>query len=90
MVLSTTKRTASIQSIVNRSQGGGEKKAGFPYMVGRGSWSNIALGADGIPKGNCCKLADTQVMRFPLAHQSRPIGGRSVNLSYWHIPGTGR
>jgi hypothetical protein len=26
---------------VNQNQGGGSKKAGFPYMVGRSQWSNI-------------------------------------------------
>lgn len=44
MVLSTTKRTASVSSIVNQNQGGGEKKAGFPYQVGRSSWANISIG----------------------------------------------
>lgn len=44
MVLSTTKRTASMSSIVNQNQGGGEKKAGFPYQVGRSSWANIFIG----------------------------------------------
>lgn len=43
MVLSTTKRTSSISSIVNQNQGGGEKKAGLPYIVGRNHWSNIYL-----------------------------------------------
>jgi len=38
MVLSTTKRTSSISSIVNKNQGGGEKKAGLPYIVGRNHW----------------------------------------------------
>ena len=35
MVLSTTKRTSSMSSIINQSSGGGNKKAGFPYIVGR-------------------------------------------------------
>lgn len=35
MVLSTTKRTSSISSIVNAMTGGGNKKAGFPSMIGR-------------------------------------------------------
>ena len=41
MVLSTTKRTASIKSITNANQGGGEKKAGIPPSVGKNSWMNI-------------------------------------------------
>ena len=43
MVLSTTNKTASISSITNQNQGGGSKKAGFPYIIGRSSWSSIAL-----------------------------------------------
>jgi len=39
MVYSNTKRGAYRSSIVNQSQGGGNKKAGFPYQVGRDSWS---------------------------------------------------
>lgn len=35
MVLSTTKRTASIQSIVNQNQAGGSKKAGLPGTTTR-------------------------------------------------------
>jgi len=43
MVYSQTKRTSSISSITNQNQGGGSKKAGFPYLVGRDSWTSIAL-----------------------------------------------
>ena len=43
MVYSQTKRTSSISSISNRNQGGGSKKAGLPYLVGRDSWTSIAF-----------------------------------------------
>lgn len=43
MVLSNTKRTSSIQSIINQNYGGGEKKAGLPYTVGRTHWSSIFM-----------------------------------------------
>ena len=43
MVLSTTKRTASIDSIINQKQGGGPKKAGLPYQVGRDYHFPIAM-----------------------------------------------
>lgn len=42
MVLSSTKKTASISSIVNQNQGGGNKKAGLPKHL-RDSWTSIAL-----------------------------------------------
>lgn len=35
MVLSGTKKTSSLSSIVNQNQGGGNKKAGLPEQVGR-------------------------------------------------------
>ena len=43
MVYSQTKRTASISSITNQNQGGGSKKAGLPYLVGRETWTSIAF-----------------------------------------------
>tara|TARA_B100000900_G_scaffold400430_1_gene404034 strand:+ start:535 stop:771 length:237 start_codon:yes stop_codon:yes gene_type:complete len=42
MVLSSTKKTASISSIVNQNQGGGNKKAGLPKHL-RDSWTSIAF-----------------------------------------------
>ncbi len=43
MVLSTTKRTSSVASITNQDTKGGNKKAGFPAMVGRSASMSIAL-----------------------------------------------
>jgi hypothetical protein len=43
MVYSQTKKTASIASITNQKQGGGSKKAGLPYQVGREAWSSVAI-----------------------------------------------
>ena len=43
MVYSQTKKTSSIASITNQNQGGGSKKAGLPYLIGRESWSSVAL-----------------------------------------------
>ena len=43
MVHSQTKLTSSISSITNKKQGGGSKKAGLPYQVGRDSWASIML-----------------------------------------------
>lgn len=43
MVYSQTKRTASISSITNQNQGGGSKKAGLPYLVGRDSWTSVSF-----------------------------------------------
>ena len=72
MVYSQTKRTSSIASITNQNQGGGSKKAGFPYLVGRDSWTSIAL-----KQTKQYLDADTQGLQFtlnPNVRQSRPVG----------------
>ena len=64
------------------NQGGGEKKAGYPYQIGREYMSSVFI------KNRPLSVYTTTV--FPLANQSRPIGTLSrTNNSYWHIPGTG-
>ncbi len=71
MVYSQTKKTASIASITNQNQGGGSKKAGLPHLIGRDSWTSIAL------RGTSQRMA---VLKMPMTtsgvNQSRPIGVR--------------
>ena len=43
MVLSTTKRTASVDSIINQNQGGGNKKAGLQPVTNKGYMFAIAM-----------------------------------------------
>lgn len=43
MVLSTSKKASSVASITNQSTAGGNKKAGFPAMVGRSAAVTIGL-----------------------------------------------
>ncbi len=74
MVLSTTKRTASISSIINQNQGGGEKKAGFPYQVGRTSWSSIFIGGVDPVNGHCCKLSGYKQTLVLTKNTVRPLG----------------
>ena len=83
MVLSSSKRTSYISSITNQSQGGGSKKAGFPFQVGRGSWMSVHLDSVN-PGGQCCTLANMQTLLFPLASISKPIG-RTGNAPYWRV-----
>lgn len=77
MVYSQTKRTASIASISNQNQGGGSKKAGFPYLVGRDSWTSIAFRR--IPQN----LSILQMTMNPNVRQSRPIGVTPSNGRYF-------
>ena len=77
MVYSQTTKTASIASITNQNQGGGSKKAGLPYQVGRESWSSIAM------RGTSQRIS---VLKMPLTtttSQSRPIGVRPGATSYF-------
>lgn len=71
------------------NQGGGDKKAGFPYLIGRDSWTSIYFDAVDPVNGHCCKLKNWNTTVFPLARQSRPIGSSyRSNYRYNHIPGT--
>jgi len=72
MVYSQTKRTASIASITNKNQGGGSKKAGFPYLVGRDSWTSIAL--HGTKQYLSEENKGLQFTMNPNVRQSRPVG----------------
>lgn len=79
MVLSTTKRTSSISSIVNQNQGGGPKKAGFPYIVGRESWTTVHFRESGTSQflGNIDGSGPARALRFTAlknVRQSRPVG----------------
>ena len=80
MVYSATKKTASISSISNQYQGGGNNKPGLFPQVGRSSWTSVAYNANGIPKGQCCKQSDMTRLNFTSV--TRPIGS-SVNVPYF-------
>lgn len=67
----------------NQNQGGGDKKAGFAYQVGRDHWTQIYFTERGINR----PLPQLQQIVFPLANISRPIG-RNNNAPYWQITGT--
>ena len=75
------KRARLYDSTINQNQGGGDKKAGFPYLVGRTSWTNIYFGTDNYAV-RCCKLGSLKLPLTTNVRQSRPIGSR-VDMSYW-------
>ena len=73
MVLSTTKKTSSAASITNQSTMGGNKKAGFPAMVGRSAAMSIALHQTS---------SNSAVLKLPEAStvcSSRPVGSLPGN-----------
>jgi hypothetical protein len=68
---------------VNQNQGGGDKKAGFPYIVGRTQWTNIAFNTDknGSIAGRCdCSLKSLKFTANPNVKQSRPTQIRPANF----------
>jgi len=89
MVLyNASKKARNATSIVNQNQGGGEKKAGFPYQVGRSSATTVAFNMTTPVYGKCCKLSAFNTTIFPLAKFSRPIGtSYSANYRKFHIVG---
>jgi hypothetical protein len=67
-------RARNYGQTINRSQGGGDKKAGFPYQVGRSTWSNIFIDN---------QSRSTLIMtKNPNVRISRPMGS-TVNVAYW-------
>lgn len=87
VLMNSPKKVRSMSSLVNQNQGGGSKKAGFPYQIGRSSWTSIFFQSVDPVNGHCCKLSNYQLAIRPIANISRPIG-RNNNITYWHIPGT--
>jgi hypothetical protein len=72
-----------------QAQGGGNKKAGFAYQVGRDSWSSIYInGGNPVFQTGCASLKCLQFTVNPHVSQSRSIGSTATNNRYFHIPGT--
>lgn len=75
------KRARLYDSTINQNQGGGDKKAGFAYQVGRSNWSNIFFHTNNYSV-RCCKLGNLKLTANPNVRQSRPTG-TSVTMRYW-------
>ena len=78
------KRARLYDSTINQNQGGGNKKAGFPYMIGREWQTSIAFNNTNVANNHCFKL-NSFATTCPAAanvKQSRPIGG-DVKNTYW-------
>ena len=84
----SAKRARNATSIMNRPQGGGDKKAGFPNMIGRDTNTTIAYGNTRVVAGKCCTLKTYMTMPLTQASQSRNLG-RVVNEGYYKVPGLG-
>ena len=64
-----------------QKQGGGEKKAGLPYQVGRESWTSIFLNSTDPITGRCCNLGKIGTTMVFTRNTIRPIGNDSrINM----------
>lgn len=67
------KRARFYNQTINHDQGGGNKKAGFPQMVGRETNTSIAFNNTNVAR--CCKLSSYQTLLFTYkVSQSRGVG----------------
>ena len=89
--MNASKKARYVASITNLPSGGGNSKAGFPYQVGRISWSSDALNFcnPSVASHPSCSLSQLMKTLNPNVCNSRPVG-RDIAQSYWHCPGVGR
>lgn len=73
MVYSQTRKTSSVASIMNQNTGGGSKKAGLPYTVGRPATSSVAFRTT-FGLGSALQSPTTTTTRL-----SRPVGTRPMH-----------
>ena len=74
---SSNKNRMGSNAYTDVNQGGGVKKAGFPFMVGRGSWTSIAFDTCNPKNENykCCDLTKMNTLRFTAkVSPSRGVG----------------
>ena len=70
----SSKRARNYTSTTNQPQGGGNKKAGFPYQIGRSAWTSIAL--------DNSSLRSLQFTANPNVRMSRPTGTAVPNTYF--------
>lgn len=68
-------RARNYNLTINQTQGGGDKKAGFPYLIGRNWQTSIAFNNTNVYTGKCCTLSSYKTLLFtsPVS-QSRGVG----------------
>jgi hypothetical protein len=70
-------------SMTVQNQGGGKKKAGFPYIIGRTQWTTVAMSEQ--PGINNLTFLRKDAFKASI---SRPIGSTYTPNTYFTIPGT--
>lgn len=65
-------KVAYKSSLTNKSQGGGEKKAGLPYSIGRESYTSVLMNEQG---GGIFSLVNLRKNRFTkIPNKNLPLG----------------
>jgi hypothetical protein len=72
VLLNASSRARHTGSLITRNQGGGDKKAGFPYQIGRDSWSSQFIHSVDPIYGRCCSLSKTNMTMVFTTNISRP------------------
>lgn len=65
------------------TQGGGDKKAGFPYQIGRPASSYHGPRGPPAPLARPLRVWNTTLV---FSNITRPIGSSATNVTYWHLP----
>jgi len=73
VLFNASKRSRYVGTIITQNQGGGNKKAGFPYQVGRESWTSMFLNSVDPVDGRCCNLTKMNTTVNFTFYQSRPL-----------------
>jgi len=80
---------SNVYTVVN--QGGGEKKAGFPYQVGRISWTSEKIKTcrptSSVP---CCTLGGYMTLRYANVCVSKPISSNHEANRFFKCSGLNR
>ena len=58
----------------DQNQGGGNKKAGFPYQIGREHWTSLFLHTTAPVTGRCCNRGHIATTMVFTRNTVRPIG----------------
>jgi len=84
MFSSSSKSQMGSNAVTSQNQGGGDKKAGFPYIIGRTQWTNIALDQQSGMKNLKFMMKTVN----PNTSITRTIGSTYTPNSYFTVPGT--
>lgn len=74
VLLNAASRARNVASLITQNQGGGNTKAGLPYIIGRTASSSMVLAND---SGGCS--VPEMAITYVFANESRPINVMSNN-----------